>query len=110
MEEQAAFKARQAERDAVADSKTSKNRAKRQKRKNGRKGEGGKEGSAEAVSGEKRKLAGGGAGVVFKRPGDEDESDEAEEEEVGPELVPVVPEVVEVPKVVEETKIIIHDD
>jgi len=107
-----AFKARQAERDALADVKTAKNRAKRQKRKHGRKGEDGKEGSAE-VGAEKRKLAGGGVGVVFKRPGeDEDESDGSEgAANVGPSMpMSATAELLEPPKVVEEARIVIHDD
>lgn len=41
LEEQAAFMARQAERDKIAESKTAKNRAKRQKRKHAQRGGGG---------------------------------------------------------------------
>lgn len=112
MEEQAAFKARQAERDAVADAKTAKNRAKRMKRK-GKKGENGKDGEGEGGgAGERRKLAGGGRGVVFKRPGEEDEgSGQSEEEDIEP-VAPTVEqaEVLEAPRVIEEAKIVIHDD
>ena len=47
---------------------------------------------------------------MFKRPGEDDESDEVDEGEIGPEPIPVVTEVLEAPRIVEETKIIIHDD
>ncbi|WWD04522.1 hypothetical protein V865_002592 [Kwoniella europaea PYCC6329] len=119
-EEHAAFLARQAERDALADAKTAKNRAKRQKRKQGRKGESG--GSAtpdipqqEGVGLGKRKLA-GGASVKFKKPGEESDSDDqqedGEEEEVGPKLtvpIPEISQVQDVPKV-EENRITIVDE
>ncbi|OCF42003.1 hypothetical protein I317_04195 [Kwoniella heveanensis CBS 569] len=109
-EERAAFLARQAEREAAAEAKTSKNRAKRQKRKAGRSGgPGGPAGKAIPSSDPsslpngngaggvvKRKLE-GGAKVVFKRPGEDDDDDndgrdregqgsgsEGEVEEVGP--------------------------
>ena len=114
MEEQAAFKARQAERDAITDSKTAKNRAKRQKRKHGRKEPDGKEGSGDGGKGEKRKLAGGGTGVVFKRPSEEEERDSSGEEyaeDVGPILpTQVTMEAVETPKIAKEAEIVIHDD
>ncbi|WVQ66106.1 uncharacterized protein L199_004284 [Kwoniella botswanensis] len=121
-EEHAAFLARQAERDALADAKTAKNRAKRQKRKQGRKGEPG--GSAtpdipqpEGVGLGKRKLA-GGASVKFKKPGEESESDDqqeedGEEEEVGPKLtvpIPEISQVQDVPKVEEKRITIVDED
>ncbi|WWC95752.1 hypothetical protein V866_002618 [Kwoniella sp. B9012] len=119
-EEHAAFLARQAERDALADAKTAKNRAKRQKRKQGRKGESG--GSAtpdipqqEGVGLGKRKLA-GGASVKFKKPGEESESDDqqedGEEDEVGPKLTVPIPEILQVQDVpkVEEKRITIVDE
>ncbi|WVR08127.1 hypothetical protein IAU60_005173 [Kwoniella sp. DSM 27419] len=121
-EEQAAFQARQAAREAEADAKTAKNRAKRQKRKAGRGGKGGsstpagdddRNGGANSQGGGvgKRKLE-GGAKVVFKRPGEESEDDEGDEE-VGP--TPVVDDVpvaveAEAPRVVEEPKITIVDE
>lgn len=103
---------RQAERDAQTETKTAKNRAKRQKRKHGSKGKSGKEGPAEAVGGGKRKLAGEGVGVVFRRPGEEEDgSEESEAGDVG-SVVPVMmaEETVEAPRTAEEAKIIIHDD
>ncbi|WRT69620.1 uncharacterized protein IL334_006609 [Kwoniella shivajii] len=123
--EQAEFQARQAERASLADSKTAKNRAKRQKRKAGKKG-----GTSTPTTsfGEtnngsggiaKRKLA-GGSGVVFKKPGEEDNSDEDDEEDddgedVGPSigLQVKLPEIIqneEMPKVVEEKRITIVDE
>ncbi|WWC65751.1 uncharacterized protein I303_108373 [Kwoniella dejecticola CBS 10117] len=126
-EEQAAFQARQAERDALADAKTAKNRAKRQKRKQGNKGKG----DATATSnpglakpnGEmnengKRKLA-GGATVTFKKPGeesdddDDDEDGEGNDDVVGPIPLPTsIPELSnqEMPKAVEERRITIVDE
>ena len=76
--------ARQAEREAASEAKTAKNRAKRLKRKAGRKG-----GSADATSGNPKpatadsgsKLAGGAGHVVFRRPGEEAES---EDDDAGP--------------------------
>ena len=67
---------------------------------------------ADVSGGEKRKLAGGGAGVMFKRLGEEEEwSEESEVEDGGPTVPMVVQaEVVEAPKVVEQAKIVIHDD
>ncbi|WVQ96000.1 hypothetical protein IAU59_003100 [Kwoniella sp. CBS 9459] len=132
-EERAAFLARQAEREAAAEAKTSKNRAKRQKRKAGRSGSAkddpsasasnpnGSNGNGAAASAGgigKRKLE-GGAKVVFKRPGEQDEQSEDEEasdgqEEVGPtqESAVGVPEVGqdEGPRALEEPKITIVDE
>ena len=118
LEEQAAFKARQDARDAVADAKTAKNRAKRQKRKAGRKGEGGPDGNGVdgAHGGSKlQKPDMNGARVVFKRPGEDSEDEEdSDNGGVGPSVPMdgVREEPVEVvqPKAVEETKILIHDD
>ncbi|WVN86874.1 uncharacterized protein L203_102048 [Cryptococcus depauperatus CBS 7841] len=87
-EEHAAFMERQAERDTIAEAKTSKNRAKRQKRKQGRKG-----GSAGVVGGSandergvvKRKLE-GDAKITFRKPGEEGSQSEEDEEDVLPML------------------------
>ncbi|KAK8849579.1 hypothetical protein IAR55_004914 [Kwoniella newhampshirensis] len=126
-EEQAAFQARQAERDAAAEAKTAKNRAKRQKRKHGGKkgdeatarggGAGGQAGGEAGVA--KRKLGGGGVGIVFKRPGEEDggasesESDTpvgpGESDEVGPS-VPELAQPIESAPAVEDARILIVDD
>lgn len=80
--------ARQAERDAVADAKTAKNRAKRQKRKQGKKGTGGgKDGedgdgpASGAAAGTKRKLEGGAGAIVFRRPGEEADGSDDERED-----------------------------
>ena len=122
LEEQAAFAARQATRDAEAEAKTAKNRTKRAKRKAGRKGGDAADGKITnggpgGGSGDlKRKLGGSGAGVVFKRPGEESDDDETQgEEEVRQTMVESVPALtalpeVPMPKVVEETRIMIHDD
>ena len=104
--------ARQAARDAEADAKTAKNRAKRQKRKHGKKGDGdggvlfngGGTGGGEP----KRKLAGGGAGVLAADQRNEDGDSEGEE---GP--VPVVETkstAPAAPVAATVTEIIIHDD
>ncbi|ORY34850.1 hypothetical protein BCR39DRAFT_515127, partial [Naematelia encephala] len=118
LDEQAAFKARQAERDAAAEAKTAKNRAKRQKRKQG-KGPGAAklEGKDAPVGETKRKLGGGGGGaVVFRKPGEESDSESDDEaQEVGPAIdssasVPVQSEEVQAPRIVDEANIIIRDD
>ncbi|OCF62165.1 hypothetical protein L486_01832 [Kwoniella mangroviensis CBS 10435] len=124
-EEHAAFLARQAERDAVSDAKTAKNRAKRQKRKHGRKGEGNGSNSASATPDiqqeggvGKRRLA-GGASIKFKRPGEESDSDDQQdengddEEEVGPKLtvpIPEISQVQDVPKIEEKRITIVDED
>ncbi|ORX33234.1 hypothetical protein BD324DRAFT_623595 [Kockovaella imperatae] len=124
IEEQKAFQARQDARDAATEAKTAKNRAKRQKRKQGRKGDDGLTGSAEGGGGGGSKLRklehGSGGKVMFKRPGQDSDSDEdgdesgaaANEEEAGPSIDAMAkPEdPAPVPVVVEETKILIHDD
>jgi len=112
LDDQAEFARRQALRDAAADAKTAKNRAKRQKRKQGKKGaRDDSEGAAGGAADGKRKLAGGGVGVVFRKPGEESEEDEDEDEAVGPttDAATASEEVVQ-PVVIEETKILIHDD
>jgi hypothetical protein len=108
--EQNEFMARQAARDAEAAAKTAKNRAKRQKRKHGKKGD--NEGTANGGGGgggpgePKRKLAGGGAGVLVGG-----QAHEGESEEEGP-VVPVVETKVvpAAPVVAQQSEIIIHDD
>ncbi|WWC73773.1 uncharacterized protein I206_107745 [Kwoniella pini CBS 10737] len=120
-EEQAAFQARQAERDAMADAKTAKNRAKRQKRKQGKKGDSSTPTptstnvttNGEVNENGKRKLA-GGASIKFKRPGedsDEDDKDEEDTEDIGP-IPTSIPELTdqEIPKAVEEKRITIVDE
>jgi hypothetical protein len=105
--------ARQAARDAEADAKTAKNRAKRLKRK-GRKGDGdGTKGSGATAAGgpgggdTKRKLAGGGAGVLTEHAGDGEESGDEE----GPTIpVPIVAAAPLAPVAAEHREIIIHDD
>ncbi|WVF68442.1 hypothetical protein IAT40_003208 [Kwoniella sp. CBS 6097] len=128
-EERAAFLARQAEREQAAEAKTSKNRAKRQKRKAGRSGSAKADPSStnstsntNGTGGIGRRKLEGGAKVVFKRPGeeddDEDEDEKSEGEEVGPTLeldsrVSQVSQKVqeeEGPRVVEEPKITIVDE
>ncbi|WWD20205.1 hypothetical protein CI109_104681 [Kwoniella shandongensis] len=124
-EEQSAFQARQAERDALADAKTAKNRAKRQKRKHGAGGAKKPNGEGSTATGEgglaKRKLGGGGAGIVFKKPGEEGSESEDEtpvpgaggredSEEVGPSVPVLEHPIVEATPVAEEAKILIVDD
>lgn len=67
----------------------------------------------------KRKLGGGGgAGILFRKPGEEgsdDEEEGGEESETGPAVelaipIPAAPLSVEPVRVVEDTKVIIHDD
>ena len=90
--EQAEFDRRKRERDEAADAKTAKNRAKRQKRKAARKKSGGKNSSgsdSDSDQGEikkKRILGGDGKGVAFRRPGEEDDGNGDEDEEIGPSL------------------------
>ena len=117
-EEQAEFLAKKAEREAAADAKTAKNRAKRQKRK-GKKGDGlatngAAEADADEEGGTKRKLA-GGAGLVFRRPGEEN----AETKGAGTQQNERDTSLTQVPyqdkpqarsMAVEEREIIIHDD
>jgi len=101
--------ARQAARDAEADAKTAKNRAKRQKRKHGKKGD--NEGTPNGVGGggpgePKRKLAGGGAGVLAAG-----QAHEGESEEEGPAVPVIETKVVPAaPVFAEQREIIIHDD
>ncbi|OWZ42750.1 hypothetical protein C349_03583 [Cryptococcus neoformans var. grubii Br795] len=113
-EEHAEFLKRQAERDAIAEAKTAKNRAKRQKRKQGRKGgadaaEGGATSTGDGGVA-KRKLQ-GGAKVLFKKPGEEESESE---EDAGP-VAPAVeeeqkPEVAEPQRMAEEARISIVDE
>jgi hypothetical protein len=50
-------------------------------------------------------------GVLFKRPGEEDESEESEAEQVGPTLsMTAAEEMIEPPSVAQEAPIVIHDD
>ncbi|WWC92715.1 uncharacterized protein L201_007674 [Kwoniella dendrophila CBS 6074] len=128
-EEQSAFQTRQAERDAIADAKTAKNRAKRQKRKQGNNNK--KSGSSTpnltSNSGEthenggsggvgKRKLA-GGASITFKKPGEEEDSEDENDddvEQVGPVSTTSIPiqqnDEANIPKAVEEKRITIVDE
>lgn len=123
LDDQAAFQARQAARDAIADAKTSKNRARRQKRKAASRGDNqdSKSSAPSAPSATihgQGKFAGGAGTVVFKRPGEEASDDD--EEDVGP--VPATEPVAEqvaaapppvaaaVPVAVAEVKITVVDD
>ncbi|KAG8967216.1 hypothetical protein FRC03_010460 [Tulasnella sp. 419] len=121
--EAAEFEQRRREREAAADAKTAKNRAKRQKKKNRAmvKGAGKDESTArDAGAGsskangnvpiKKRRLA-DGKEMVFRRPGDHSESDEDEDDDRGNEDVgPQAEEATHYASVVEEPKILIHDD
>ena len=88
-----AFETKKAAQEAVAEAKTSKNRAKRLKRKGGsaatKLAPGSEDTSNNSVGadGVKRKkgmgLGGGSSGIKFKRPGEESD-DEAESEPVVP--------------------------
>jgi len=88
----AAFEAKKRQWEEEASAKTAKNRAKRQKKKGkGKSSDKGNEGStgrgASSTSGDaplkKRRLI-NGQEIVFKRPGEEDSSDDGDEDEVGP--------------------------
>ena len=126
--EQAEFERRKHERDEAADAKTAKNRAKRQKRKAARKKGSGKNGSGsdsnsnsdrgedEGEIKKKRILGGDGKGIVFRWPGEEDNGNVGEDDDIGPSL----PEHTSVSKayaveedpttaVVDNPAIVIHD-
>ncbi|TFK25701.1 DUF1168-domain-containing protein [Coprinopsis marcescibilis] len=104
------FERKRKEAEDVTNSKTAKNRAKRQKKKERSKGKGAKNGDGESgdeVIGKatddmpsaplkKRRLV-NGKELVFKRPGEEDDDDEAgvdgeDGDEVGPALPTQTPE------------------
>jgi len=122
--EQAEFERRKRERDEAADAKTAKNRAKRQKRKAARKKGSGKNGSdsnsdhGEDEGGIKKRILGGdGKGIVFRWPGEEDDGNVGEDDDIGPSL----PEHTSVSKadaaeedptvaVIDTAAIVIHDD
>lgn len=105
--------ARQAARDAEADAKTAKNRAKRLKRKgrkddgNGTKGSDAVEAMGAGGGDAKRKLAGGGAGVLAEHGPEGGDSGEEEGPMIPAPAVAVAPQA---PVAAEQREIIIHDD
>ncbi|KAJ7084435.1 DUF1168-domain-containing protein [Mycena belliarum] len=110
--ETAAFERKRREAEDLAESKTARNRAKRQKKKERSKGLGGG-GSTEAPI-KKRRVV-NGAELVFRKPGEGSESEN--EDDAGPQVVPVVasstaePEIsLDTPRILEEPRITIHED
>ncbi|KAG8897972.1 hypothetical protein FRB99_007746 [Tulasnella sp. 403] len=114
------FEARKREREEAAEAKTAKNRAKRQKKKARAKGERPESsateskhvgGAGDGPASKKRKFA-EGASLTFRRPGEDIGSDEDDEDEVGPREYPEDPtgQFDSNVAVVNEPKIIIHDD
>ncbi|KAL1672429.1 hypothetical protein EV122DRAFT_224682 [Schizophyllum commune] len=113
--EAAEFERKRKAVEEQAEAKTAKNRAKRQKKKERSKNKGGAgedgEGKADAPI-KKRRLVNGQA-LVFKRPGEEsDDEDAANEPMPGPSAPEAAPadEVPEAPRVVEENHLVIHED
>ncbi|KAJ7770191.1 hypothetical protein DFH07DRAFT_880164 [Mycena maculata] len=114
--EEAAFERKRREAEELAESKTAKNRAKRQKKKERSKTKGSTSENGQGDGGDapikKRRLV-NGQELVFRKPGEE--SDDEDEEAVGPQ-VPLAgsstaePEApVEVPQIV-APRITIHED
>ncbi|KAK7057133.1 DUF1168-domain-containing protein [Favolaschia claudopus] len=118
--ETAAYERKRREAEELADSKTAKNRAKRQKKKERSKGKGagpassngkGDTGTVDAPI-KKRRLV-NGQELVFRKPGEESDSEGDEEETVGPPPPPTTtdPEVQdEEPRISETPRITIHED
>lgn len=117
-----AFERKKREREEQAEAKTSKNRAKRQKKKEKAKGKGPeKEGAASAsavrdadVPLKKRRLV-NGQELVFRKPGEDSEDDEYQQQDIGP-APPIhhdsgenVSDEIAVP-IVDATRITIHED
>jgi len=117
--ETAEFERKKREREEAADAKTAKNRAKRQKKKAAKaKAQGSTTTADGATAGgsasKKRKLA-DGSGIKFQRPGEEGSEDEedSEAEDVGPNpTTSSIPDddVMAAVPVIDEPKIVIHDD
>ncbi|KAJ7497343.1 DUF1168-domain-containing protein [Mycena latifolia] len=118
--ETAAFERKRREAEDLAESKTAKNRAKRQKKKERSKTKGSTtengQGENDDAPMKKRRLV-NGAALVFRKPGEESESED--EEAVGPQAAPVVgsstataePETpVEMPRILDGPRIVIHED
>lgn len=124
---EAEFDQRKLERESQADAKTAKNRAKRQKKKVRAKGKGADgndedgpspatavEGNASSAPLKKRRLV-NGKELVFRRPGEESEDEDAEEgpARIQEEDLPAAGDAMmssEAPAVIEVPRIIIHDE
>lgn len=114
--EEAAFERKRREAEELAESKTAKNRAKRQKKKERSKTKGsapeGQGGGASDAPIKKRRLV-NGQELVFRKPGEESDSDN--EETVGPQVVPLVDTTesetpAETPQILDAPRITIHED
>ncbi|KAI0052682.1 DUF1168-domain-containing protein [Auriscalpium vulgare] len=123
-QEELNFETRKRQREEEAEARTAKNRAKRQKKKGRAKaGNTSADANTSAAAGEgsssrpeailKKKRLVSGKELVFKRPGEDSDEDEDEQDTVGPQAPvedPPAQDLVQALSVVDGSKIVIHED